>query len=676
MKKIITLFVALVLSCSVSFSQRYLQEVFTDVQVTSNVTYGVNATVIAYQQLGQAIPQQLKCDIYEPVGDTSTSRPVVLYFHTGNFLPTPQNGSPSGTKVDSNVVEMCSRLAKMGYVVASCDYRLGWNPVASTQDERVYTLINAAYRGVQDCRTAIRFFRMTEAEMSNPYGIDPTRIAVWGQGTGGYISFASATLNNYSDIVIPKFIHDVEVAPGVIVPLPMVIQEVNGDIYGTSVGINPNDGDTLCYINHPTYSSDFNVMVNLGGACGDSSWVTANDIPMISFHSPTDPFAPYNVGTVIVPGFNLPVVEVSGSGHVQQMANAFGLNDVFQMADDAGDVYTTAANTFNDGNFGLYPLNRPATQPADSAPWEWWAASNPNNSNGLMTNPDMSAAKGMMFLDSIQMYAAPRMMCALMLAGSPCEEIVVEGPENDECMNAIDINTLFTGGLQMTMSDGPFSNEGATAEDPNYPLDAGCFVAFSSEPSVDNTVWFTFEGDGQLYNINTSDCNGTATFTNSDTQMAIYSGTTCEGLTLVDCVDDIDTQGSVFWAGLPFQTADNTTYYVMVDGFNYTAGGSGGLDSLSTGNFCLDVTQITVNINENELAGFRMFPNPTRNNFTIAANSKIENINIFNLVGEIVATESNVNAKTYEVKAQLAKGIYMVDVYTSAGKNTQKLIVE
>ncbi len=676
MKKIITLFVALVLSCSVSFSQRYLQEVFTDVQVTSNVTYGVNATVIAYQQLGQAIPQQLKCDIYEPVGDTATSRPVVLYFHTGNFLPTPQNGSPSGTKVDSNVVEMCSRLAKMGYVVASCDYRLGWNPVASTQDERVYTLINAAYRGVQDCRTAIRFFRMTEAEMSNPYGIDPTRIAVWGQGTGGYISFASATLNNYSDIVIPKFIHDVEVAPGVIVPLPMVIQEVNGDIYGTSVGINPNDGDTLCYINHPAYSSDFNVMVNLGGACGDSSWVTANDIPMISFHSPTDPFAPYNVGTVIVPGFNLPVVEVSGSGHVQQMANAFGLNDVFQMADDAGDVYTTAANTFNDGNFGLYPLNRPSSQLADSAPWEWWAADNPNNSNGLMTNPNMSAEKGMMFLDSIQMYAAPRMMCALMLAGSPCEEIVVEGPANDECMNAVDINTLFTGGLQMTMSDGPFSNEGATAEDPSYPLDADCFVAFSSEPSVDNTVWFTFEGDGQLYNINTSDCNGTATFTNSDTQMAIYSGTTCEGLTLVDCVDDMDTQGSVFWAGLPFQTADNITYYVMVDGFNYTAGGSGGLDSLSSGDFCLDVTQITVNINENELAGFRMFPNPTHNNFTIAANAKIESINIFNLVGEIVATESNVNAKTYEVKAQLAKGIYMVDVYTSAGKNTQKLIVE
>jgi acetyl esterase/lipase len=117
-----------------SSAQRYLTEVFDSVDVQSNVTYGVNATVIAYAQLGQAIPQPLVMDVYTPFGDTDTNRPVILYFHTGNFLPTPQNGSPSGTKTDLNVVEMCSRLARMGYVVASCDYRLGWNPVASTQE--------------------------------------------------------------------------------------------------------------------------------------------------------------------------------------------------------------------------------------------------------------------------------------------------------------------------------------------------------------------------------------------------------------------------------------------------------------------------------------------------------------------------------------------------------------
>ncbi|MFM7727877.1 MAG: alpha/beta hydrolase, partial [Flavobacteriales bacterium] len=386
MNRISTLLLAIaIVACSGASAQRYLSEVFTDVTVQSDMMYGINATVLAYPQLGQAIPQPLMMDVYSPTGDTETNRPVVLYFHTGNFLPTPQNGSPSGTKTDLNVVEMCSRLARMGYVVASCDYRLGWNPVATTQEERVYTLINAAYRGVQDCRTAIRFFRKTEAELGNPYGIDPSRICVWGQGTGGYIAFASATINAYADIAIPKFTQLLEIPAGSgnFVPVPMVLEAVNGDIYGTSVGINPNDGDTLCYPNHVGYSSDFNVMVNMGGACGDSSWVTSEDVPMISFHAPTDPFAPYNIGTVIVPGFNLPVVEVSGSYHVQQMAAAFGLNSSFAGADALGDPYTVQANAFNNGYTGLYPLNRPAGSEADSAPWEWWTADNPNNSNGL-----------------------------------------------------------------------------------------------------------------------------------------------------------------------------------------------------------------------------------------------------------------------------------------------------
>ena len=52
----------------------------------------------------------------------------------------------------------------MGYVVASIDYRLGWNPLAATQSERTNQLINAAYRGVQDARTAVRYFRMNAAE--------------------------------------------------------------------------------------------------------------------------------------------------------------------------------------------------------------------------------------------------------------------------------------------------------------------------------------------------------------------------------------------------------------------------------------------------------------------------------------------------------------------------------
>jgi len=414
MKKIYTfLFMCFVMLSATA--QRYMTPQFSSVDVQTSVTYGVNATVLYYSVLNEAVPEALVMDVYTPSGDTETNRPVILYFHTGNFLPFPQNQGTGGTRTDSTAVEICTRLAKLGYVVASCDYRLGWNPIAPTQEERVNTLINAAYRGVQDCRTAVRYFRKSVAESNNPFGIDPSRIAVWGQGTGGYITLAASGIDNYTDILLPKF----TTSAGI----PMVLDFVNGDIYGTSVGVNPLNGDTLCYPNHVGYSSDFTVAVNMGGACGDISWIDATDNPIVSFQVPTDPFAPYYTGTVIVPGLNLPVVEVSGSYEVQYALSQYGNNGVFQLAEGyiPGQPFTDAANLSNNGFFGLFPFNRPATQPADSGPWEWWdTATNPGSANGLLTNPDMSAAKGKAFCDSIMGYSVPRIACAFNLQDSPC----------------------------------------------------------------------------------------------------------------------------------------------------------------------------------------------------------------------------------------------------------------
>jgi hypothetical protein len=414
MKKIYTfLFMCFVMLSATA--QRYMTPQFSSVDVQTSVTYGVNATVLYYSVLNEAVPEALVMDVYTPSGDTETNRPVILYFHTGNFLPFPQNQGTGGTRTDSTAVEICTRLAKLGYVVASCDYRLGWNPIAPTQEERVNTLINAAYRGVQDCRTAVRYFRKSVAEANNPFGIDPSRIAVWGQGTGGYITLAASGIDNYTDILLPKF----TTSAGI----PMVLDFVNGDIYGSSVGVNPLNGDTLCYPNHVGYSSDFTVAVNMGGACGDISWIDATDNPIISFQVPTDPFAPYYAGTVIVPGLNLPVVDVSGSYEVQYAISQYGNNGVFQLAEGyiPGQPFTDAANLSNNGFFGLFPFNRPATQPADSGPWEWWdAATNPGSANGLLTNPDMSAAKGRAFCDSIMGYSVPRIACAFNLQDSPC----------------------------------------------------------------------------------------------------------------------------------------------------------------------------------------------------------------------------------------------------------------
>ena len=150
MKNLYSLALLLSLFCTglLNAQTRYLGPVFGSVNFTDNVTYGVNATVLYYSVFGQAVPQALKLDVYQPGGDTETKRPLVIYLHTGNFLPfyNPSNptqagfnGSCGGTRNDSACVEICTRLAKMGYVAASADYRLGWNPLAATDVDRQRT---------------------------------------------------------------------------------------------------------------------------------------------------------------------------------------------------------------------------------------------------------------------------------------------------------------------------------------------------------------------------------------------------------------------------------------------------------------------------------------------------------------------------------------------------------
>ena len=410
MKRLLPFF-ALILGLSTANAQvRYLDEVFPTVKVTADQTYGVNATILLLQQLGQAVPQPLKVDIYEPEGDTETNRPLVLMFHTGNFLPPQVNGGCSGTNKDADIVEMAKRLARMGFVAACATYRLGWDPINSNPDVRVYTLINAAYRGVQDSRTAIRYFKKSVADGGNPFGIDPNKIAIWGNGTGGYITYACATLDTITDTWIPgKFV----TAAG-----PMVIEQFNGNLEGTTFGVIPSTGvpglpfppgDTLCYPNHIGYDDQFQLSVSVGGALGDTSWIDANDPPMIGYQVTTDPFAPYHTDVLLVPPpVNLPVVEVSGSGDAIPIANNYGIQaPIDHPFIDPISVHVAAVNG---GNVGLYPFY--STDPTEGSPWNYAGSLNPY---GLTTSPncDTNSVAAQVFIDSIIGYFAPRACLAL-----------------------------------------------------------------------------------------------------------------------------------------------------------------------------------------------------------------------------------------------------------------------
>ncbi len=384
--------------------QRYLDEVFTEVEVTANVKYGANYSTLS----GTPTLTDLFMDVYQPANDNVNScRPVVIFLHTGSFLPPPVNGQCTGTRKDSSVVEICTRFAKRGYVAAAVSYRQGWNAVSTDQDVRTSTLIQAVYRAIIDAKTAVRYFR-NDALTMGYWNCDPDKVIVGGQGSGGYVSLAYGSLNKPEEILLDKFQNATTGEP-----------YVDTLIYGNYDGFGgtvPNNVD-----NYPGISSEAQLIFNMGGALGDSSWMEAGEAPVVAFHCPSDPFAPYGFGQVIVPTTGDFVVEVSGSYDAVRRANMLGNNDVFVNANFT-DAYTQRADMVNDGFEGLFPFVVPGNQ---GSPWDWWDTTCVRHANGLLSNPDMSSTKGRAYIDSVMGYLAPRAYAVLSPIGT-CSYTAIE----------------------------------------------------------------------------------------------------------------------------------------------------------------------------------------------------------------------------------------------------------
>ena len=162
-------------------------------------------------------------------------------------------------------------------------------------------------------------------------------------------------------------------------------------------------------------------------------------------------------------------------------------------------------------------------------------------------------------------------------------------PANDMCSGAIDIDDLIGNEMGTLQEVGPFTNVGATAEEGlTDNLIGNWFDADPNgiQPSVDQTVWFHFTGDGGTYQLKTLSCD--TYFYANDTQMALYQGT-CDDLTFMGANDDL----MGFWSGdwgwyysfVNFKTEVGLDYWLMIDGFNYNDGDT--FQGVADGAFCL-----------------------------------------------------------------------------------------
>ena len=102
MKKFLTLALGLLAFSQLDAQVRYINEVFTDVNVTTDVVYGSNVTVLPLLQCAAPAAQPLACDIYEPAGDTETDRPLIIYIQLETSSSVPER------KCSSNKNDSCS----------------------------------------------------------------------------------------------------------------------------------------------------------------------------------------------------------------------------------------------------------------------------------------------------------------------------------------------------------------------------------------------------------------------------------------------------------------------------------------------------------------------------------------------------------------------------------------
>lgn len=144
----------------------------------------------------------------------------------------------------------------------------------------------------------------------------------------------------------------------------------------------------------------------------------------------------------------------------------------------------------------------------------------------------------------------------------------------NDCSSAADLNGLLGAGEGNTQSSMIFDNTTATVSMDEVDFGFDCFY----EGTLENSMWFTFTGDGNRYFIETADC-GVTNYA-ADLQMVVYSGTSCMDLTAVACNEDISYPAQLE-PGVTISTEMGVTYFVMIDGFAGTVG-----------EYCINVTDI------------------------------------------------------------------------------------
>ncbi len=327
----------LFLCASVTFSQtRYLDDIFGNVNETQNVIFSTNVpqplpsdpiNFFFVNIPGNAnVPEHLtegrdlRMNIYQPDGDTNSTRPVIIFCFGGGFT--------GGNRFAPDMKDLAVGMAKKGFVTATIDYRTGINLFDEGASKR------AVYRAVQDSRAAIRLFR-NDAASNNTYRINPEQVYIAGYSAGGFVALHNIYLDRDADRPESSRASSYSYS--------------QNTFFGFSNFAMSDLGCLDCAGTNTNFSGKANAAVSISGAVGELSYIEgSNDVPALLFHSSDDNTVPYNVGVPYGAG-STRLSRVFGSNAIKEDATRKGASVRLKSYNNRGHVPHIT------GNGDLYP---------------------------------------------------------------------------------------------------------------------------------------------------------------------------------------------------------------------------------------------------------------------------------------------------------------------------------
>lgn len=280
----------------------------------------------------------LYIDIYKPVGDNNTLRPMILFIHGGGF---------SGGNY-KDVTNQAKAFAQRGYVAATASYRLGFfRPVVP--DQYPWALDKAeperaAFRAMQDIKGAVRYLK-------GRYKADSSDILNF--FIGGFSAGAITSLN-------VAFVNDNKFRPA-------SCDSINSVVYQ---GINykrPALGTVNGTLNLNGHNITVRGVLNYFGAVADTAVLETAKPAVFNYHQLGDPVVPA--------GINRPFYGL-GLGISDNWPMLYGSTIISRRLKSLGYTGVSLRNRIISGN--VHDVDNPALMDTMTANWASAVICSPN----------------------------------------------------------------------------------------------------------------------------------------------------------------------------------------------------------------------------------------------------------------------------------------------------------